>query len=233
MATHEWIEQIELAKLLDKWTDPATTFWTATDPVCASALAGWMRKRRGVKPGTPDTLIWHCGNTVAIEMKSISGRCNPSQREVRAALLRAGCHWWECKSARAAMFALQQSGLTFRAFHRSDGSVDCWRQPDLEPWEIPRRDPTERRPAHPEVQERRRERFRRWRLAHPRPPQPPRAPVVHAPLPRRERASVPTPPRAERQAPGARPSKALVTLEQRRARRREAMRMYRQREREA
>ena len=86
----EWQQQLTLASLLDKWL-PASAFATATDPVAPSALAGAMRKRRGVKAGVPDTLVW-CRYTkpIAIEMKSRVGKCTPSQRTVREALLRAG-----------------------------------------------------------------------------------------------------------------------------------------------
>ena len=161
MANHEWSQQALLARLLDKWIDPTTTFWTATDPVTSSPLAGFMRKKRGVKPGVPDTLIWHRRRSVAIELKGRSVRCSPAQRVVREALLRAGCQWWECKSAHAAMWALKESGVKFRTFGRSDGTVERWRQPKPEAWEVPRRDPSERRPMHPRVREARRDAARR------------------------------------------------------------------------
>jgi hypothetical protein len=163
MANHEWHEQVRLAGLLDKWLDDTCSFATATDPVTSSALSGWLRKRRGVVAGTPDQLIWHRGKSIAIEMKSRGGRCSPAQRAVRAALLRAGCQWWVCKSARAAMWALAKSGVKFRVIVRSDGSVQRWRQPALEPWEVPRRDPSERRPMHPRVAAERWEALRRRR----------------------------------------------------------------------
>jgi hypothetical protein len=163
MANHEWSEQVRLARLLDRWIDPQTTFWTATDPVTHSALAGWLRKRRGVKPGVPDTLIWQRRKSIAIEMKSRGGRCSPAQRAVRSALIRSGVQWWVCKSAHAAMWALKESGVNFRVFVRSDGAVERWRQPALEPWEVPRRDPSERRPMHPRTAARRREAARRRR----------------------------------------------------------------------
>ena len=163
MANHEWFEQVRLARLLDRWIDPQTTFWTATDPVTTSPLAGFMRKKRGVKAGVPDTLIWHRRRSVVIELKGRAGRCNPAQREVRKALLRAGCQWWACKSANAAMWALKESGVKFRVFVSSDGAVERWRQPALEPWEVPRRDPSERRPMHPRTAAQRREAARRRR----------------------------------------------------------------------
>jgi hypothetical protein len=87
MANHEWSQQALLARMLEKWIDPATTFWTATDPVTSSPLAGFMRKKRGVKAGVPDTLIWHRRRSVAIELKGRGGRCSPVQRAVREALL--------------------------------------------------------------------------------------------------------------------------------------------------
>lgn len=106
---------MKLSALLDKWLDPACTFWTATDLVAASALAGAMRKKRGVKAGVPDTLIWRRrAKPIAIEMKSPGGRCSASQRTVREGLQRAGCDWWECRSANAAMWALRRSGVRFR-----------------------------------------------------------------------------------------------------------------------
>lgn len=163
MANHEWSQQVKLAALLDRWLDDTCTFWTATDPVTSSALSGWLRRRRGVKAGTPDTLIWHRKRSITIEMKSIAGRCNRAQREVREGLVKAGVEWWMCKSARATMWALAKSGVKFRVIVRSDGSVERWRQPALEPWEIPRRDPSERRPMHPRVAAERREASRRRR----------------------------------------------------------------------
>ena len=79
------------------------------------------------------------------------------QREVRQSLIKSGVQWWVCKSARAAMWALKESGWKFCVIVCSDGSVERWRQPALEPWEVPRRDPAERRPQHPRVAAERRE----------------------------------------------------------------------------
>jgi len=158
----EWQQQVKLSSLLDKWL-PACAFATATDPVAPSALAGAMRKRRGVKAGVPDTLVW-CRYTkpIGIEMKSPGGRCSASQRAVREALLRAGVVWWECRSAHAAMWALRKSGVKFRVIVGEDGTTERWRQPTLAPWEVPRRDPSEPRPNAPDVAARRRAARRRW-----------------------------------------------------------------------
>jgi hypothetical protein len=159
----EWSEQIELAHLLNTWL-PTDCFWTATDPVASSALSGAMRRMRGVKPGVPDVLIWYCGKTIALELKSRCGRCSRSQRAVRERMLRAGAEWWECRSANAAMWALREVGVTFQTITRDDGERECWQQPELAPWEVPRRDPAEPRPSTPELAARRRAEQRRWRL---------------------------------------------------------------------
>jgi hypothetical protein len=168
----EWFEQVLFARLLDKWLDPATSFATAFDPVARSRLSGFMRKKRGVRPGCPDNWILHCGRLVCVELKSPVGRCSRAQRTAREALLRAHCEWWECRSANAAMWALAESGVKFREVERADGAVERWERPELEPWEIPRQSPRERRPRHPallardrEVQRRRRERLRALKAA--------------------------------------------------------------------
>jgi hypothetical protein len=149
---YEWREQVRLAKLLDKWLDPCT-FWTATDPVAPSVTSGAMRKKRGVKPGVPDVLIWYLGRSITIELKSRRGQCSRPQRAVRAALLRAGAQWWVCRSAHAAMWALYESGVPFRTIVYEDGAMERWQQPELPAWEVPKRDPHERRPRAPDYWE--------------------------------------------------------------------------------
>jgi hypothetical protein len=66
------------------------------------------------------------------------------------ALLRAGAQWWVCRSANAAMWALAQSGVPFRTIVHEDGTIERWQQPDLPEWEVPKRNPHERRPRAPE-----------------------------------------------------------------------------------
>jgi hypothetical protein len=100
-----WLEQVRLSVLLDKGL-PEHSFWTATDPVAPSATSGAMRKKRGVKPGVPDVLVWYCGKSIAVELKSRHGQCSQRQHAVREGLLRAGAQWWVCRSAKAAMWAL-------------------------------------------------------------------------------------------------------------------------------
>jgi hypothetical protein len=146
----EWLQQVRLALLLDRWVDSTTTWWSAIDTVARSASAGRMRKLRGVQPGTPDTLVLFRGKLVALELKSRRGQCSPSQRAVREALLRAGAQWWVCRSANSAMWALVESGVVFRVLNNDDGSTEHWQQPELPAWEMPKRSPRERRPRAPD-----------------------------------------------------------------------------------
>jgi hypothetical protein len=159
----EWQEQIKLAALLDTWLDPACTFWTATDPVAPTAMSGFLRKRRGVKPGVPDVLVIFRKKPIFVELKSRQGLCSPSQRTAREAILRAGAQWWVARSANAAMWSLARSGVRFRTRTRDDGTTERWRQPRLARWEVPRRDPAEPRPNAPDVAARRRAARQRWR----------------------------------------------------------------------
>jgi hypothetical protein len=159
----EWREQVALALLLNQWMDPADSFWSAFDPVAGSAMSGLMRKRRGVRRGVPDNWIVYKRRLITIEMKSRTGRCSVAQRAVREALIRAGGLWWQCITARSAMWALKRSGVRFRTIVHADGRTEGWRAPRLPLWEQPRRDPAERRPNAPEVVAERREVARRWR----------------------------------------------------------------------
>ena len=148
--------------MLARWL-PDDAFWSAFDPVASSPQSGWVRKRRGVRPGCPDNWVVYCGRLITIELKSPAGVLSRAQRATREALLRARCEWWECRSANAAMWALAESGVTFGEVEREGGAVERWERPELEPWEIPRRSPGERRPRHPEVLARDRAAKQRWR----------------------------------------------------------------------
>jgi hypothetical protein len=112
------------------------------------------------RAGLPDLLILFCGKLIAVELKSRGGRCSPAQRLTREALIAADGAWWEARSANAAMWALAESGATFRMIAHRYG-IECWRQPALAPWRVPRRDPAEPRPSAPEVVARRRASQRR------------------------------------------------------------------------
>jgi hypothetical protein len=47
------------------------------------------------------------------------------------------------------MWALVQSGVPFRTIAREDGTTERWEQPELPAWEVPKRNPHERRPRAP------------------------------------------------------------------------------------
>jgi hypothetical protein len=43
-----------------------------------------------------------------------------------------------------------KSGVRFRTIVHEDGTIERWQQPELPAWEVPKRDPHERRPRAPE-----------------------------------------------------------------------------------
>jgi hypothetical protein len=61
------------------------------------------------------------------------------------------------------MQAVRQAGVPLNMIAHSNGEIECWRQPELAAWEVPRRDPAEPRPGAPEVAAQRREARRRER----------------------------------------------------------------------
>jgi len=93
------------------------------------------------------------------------GQCSRPQRAAREALLRAGALWWICRSANAAMWALAQSGVTFRTIVHEDGTLEHCQQPELPAWEVPKQNPHERRPRARRIgsRGRRRRRLTIWR----------------------------------------------------------------------
>jgi len=127
----EWEEQTALAERLYELLDPDCTFWTAVENTPWSQLAGIMRKRRGVRSGLPDLLVWHRGQSIAIELKSLFGRVSAAQRQVRDAMLKAGVQWWCCRTATAALTVLYRAGVP----------LSGWEPPPLEVWEEPVSDP--------------------------------------------------------------------------------------------
>jgi hypothetical protein len=55
-----------------------------------------------------------------------------------------------CRTARAAMWALRKSGVKFRTRANDDGTFERWQSPKLPAWEVPKRNPHERRPRAPD-----------------------------------------------------------------------------------
>ena len=114
-----------------------------------------MRKKRGVRSGLPDLLVWHRGRSIGIELKSLFGRVSDAQRHVRDAMLKAGVQWWCCRTATAALTALHRSGVP----------LSGWKPPPLDAWEEPVSDP-DLTVWHPAVLARWREDRARSRRCH-------------------------------------------------------------------
>jgi hypothetical protein len=150
----EWNEQTKLAEMLDKYLDPADTFWTSLENKPISRLSGIFQKRRGVRSGLPDVQVIWRGKSIFIELKSRAGVASKAQKQIRLEMLPAGADWWMARSARAALTALHLSGVVFRR---------RWKPPRLKPWEGPFADPHQQLPQAPDVAARRRAR-RRWRV---------------------------------------------------------------------
>jgi hypothetical protein len=151
----EWATQTTLARLLTRYLDPQTVFWTSLENKPSSRLNGLLQKRRGVRSGLPDTMVVYSRRAVFVELKSKAGVASKSQKQVRAELVAAGARWWMARSVGAALTALHRSGVPFRA---------PWKPPsDLREWEGPFTGEEKRVPQHPLVREKQREACRRWR----------------------------------------------------------------------
>ena len=151
----EWATQTTLARLLTRYLDPQTVFWTSLENKPSSRLNGLLQKRRGVRSGLPDTMVVYRRRTVFVELKSKAGVASKSQKQVRAELVAAGARWWMARSVAAALTALHRFGVPFRA---------PWKPPsDLREWEGPFTGEEKRAPQHPLVRAKQREACRRWR----------------------------------------------------------------------
>ena len=110
----EWSQQTKLAEMLDKYLDPADTFWTSLENKPISRLSGIFQKKRGVRSGLPDVQVIWRGKPIFVELKSRAGVASKAQKQIRAEMLPAGVDWWLARSARAALMALHLSGVVFR-----------------------------------------------------------------------------------------------------------------------
>jgi hypothetical protein len=157
----ERLEQVRLAEMLARYLDPELSFWSCVENKPRSKVSGAIQRRAGVKSGFPDLFVAfrrkrspRCPTrVVCIELKSHSGLASPAQKEIRLEMVKAGVRWWMARSARSALAALYRSGVPFRR---------PWRPPQLERWEGPWEDPTQRLPQHPAVAAQRRAARQRW-----------------------------------------------------------------------
>jgi hypothetical protein len=151
----EWAEQVRLALLLNRYIDPSWAFWSSLENKPRSLISGLLGRKKGVRSGLPDVMVIpSCRPPVFVELKSAVGRASPTQKKIRAELAAVGCDWWMCRSANAAMTALERSGVPFRR---------PWRGRALRPWEGPFTGEEKRLPQHPETAARNREANRQWR----------------------------------------------------------------------
>lgn len=110
---HEWRAQEGDAEFLDLALPPGA-FWTSIETKADSAKAGALRKKRGVKAGTPDIVIVWNGMTIWIERKVRAG-VSDSQKRVRDLLVKNGHHWFVARSTADIEAALRGLSVPLRA----------------------------------------------------------------------------------------------------------------------
>jgi hypothetical protein len=111
----EWAEQTKLAEMLDKYLNAADTFWTSLENKPLSLLSGLFQKRRGVRSGLPDLLVIWRAKPIFVEIKSRAGVASKAQKQICAKLKLAGADWYLARSGRAALMALNLSGVAAQA----------------------------------------------------------------------------------------------------------------------
>jgi hypothetical protein len=98
-----------------------------------SRVAGILQKKRGIRSGIPDTLIYYGGRLIGIELKSWFGRASAAQKTVRTKMLASGAQRHCCRTATSALVAIHRDGVPLAG----------WTPPSLEPWEQPVSDPVQ------------------------------------------------------------------------------------------
>lgn len=97
--------------------DPERAMFRMVENNPRSAIAGANAKRRGIRSGTPDVLIWwrkwgnHFG---AIELKSDRGRQSPAQRQFQIEFQRIDGCYALCRNMDAVELALAMWGVPMR-----------------------------------------------------------------------------------------------------------------------
>ena len=152
--------QERLTHLLNRYLDPATSFWCSLENKPLSMLSALYGRRRGILAGMPDLLVIQARGdglvrVACCELKSPAGIASKSQQKIRDRMMPIGIAWWLARSPRAALAALRRSGIAFRRE---------WKEPQLAKWEGPFENPHARLPQHPRVAAERAAARKRWRL---------------------------------------------------------------------
>jgi hypothetical protein len=74
-------------------------------------VEGAILKSMGVVPGAPDLLLWHAGQSFALELKSETGRVSSSQSDLLDRLRKAGVATAVCRGLDSALATLEGWGL--------------------------------------------------------------------------------------------------------------------------
>lgn len=99
-----------------------------------NALAGALRKARGVQPGIPDIYIAINSVTVWFECKAAKGKISQAQQDFRDTALKQGHHWFAIRTIADVEAALEQvpfqrprdkSGSSVRDTDSSSAHVTC------------------------------------------------------------------------------------------------------------
>lgn len=112
---HEWKGQETVAAFLDLAL-PEDAWWTSIDTGSARSRAvGGLRKKRGIKPGTPDTLIVWNGITLWVELKHKYGKLSAVQQAVRLRLLANGHNYALARTLDDVIDACTTAGIPLKA----------------------------------------------------------------------------------------------------------------------
>ena len=77
-------------------------------------LRGAILKGMGTAKGLPDIIVLNEGRAIFLELKAPKGRVTEAQHECHAALKRAGCPVYVCRSIDDVERALRDSGVPLR-----------------------------------------------------------------------------------------------------------------------
>lgn len=95
--------------------EPEGFFWTSIENRRNGRNEGGRWKERGCKAGVPDILTIYRGSVLFLEVKSLKGRLQPSQKERIPEINNAGAGVVIVKSVEDVFHALTRAGVPLRA----------------------------------------------------------------------------------------------------------------------